>query len=111
MTKRLSEMSDNEINIAIAEKLGINFDTAPHGEWIFDTDKGYYPLDYCKPSAESMQLMIDNKIDLNTGCELVNDEWEDNELWDASTAGVIANHENPCRAIAMCFLMTKGWEL
>ena len=107
---KLTEMSDNEINVAVATESGLECKQVTVGGYRHTAINGKL-VDYCKPSAESMQLMIDNKVDLNTGCELVNDEWEDNNLWDASAAGVIANHVNPCRAIAMCFLMTKGMEL
>ena len=109
MNKRLSEMTDHEINVAVAEKLGLKFSKVKHISPSIivevDTFKKAILVNYCKPSAESMQLMIDNKIQLSF------DEYQ--KEWDADSRHNerFCSNENPCRAIAMCFLMTKGREL
>lgn len=117
---KYSELSDFEANKLVAERKKINFI-----EWkgmkqiIFDDDGVGVNLDYCNNWCDAGPLMVENYISLESvsvpsseddGCYFNTGEYrasggtgEQEDFANGPYYEVIS--DNPCRAIAECYLM------
>ena len=109
-----SEKSDFEINKLVALAIGIYY--AEEDGFVYVEPESF--PDKFNPvnnPADSWKLMADNEICLMWN-ELDNN-WHASEVFEAETQpngsddiefGESASHENPGRAVAICFLMIKA---
>ncbi len=110
------ELSDLEVNKLVAKSINPDCDIVgyEYGPGMFSYHIEFYGSDvvgvkelpdYCNNPADSWKLMVDNDMSL--------EKYTSANLYLASTAFRMkqAQHKNPGRAIAECFLMIKGGEV
>lgn len=112
---KYSEMSDFEVNKKIANLLGFkNITKGIKQEVLVESVSCGYggfktviiEKNYCSYYPDAFQLMIDNKLDLDFN-PLTN-SWSCRKLTHKGYFSSL--NENPCRAIAECFLLIKDAE-
>ena len=103
------EMSDFEINKAVAVALGFTLYESENGTFLLEgndkptayTCKQFIP--YCNDWAYAGPLMVDNRLE----CYWTNPLDMDWVAKPANSADIRSKSTNPCRAIAICYLMMK----
>ena len=109
--KNYAEMSDFEINCAVAEALGLNvqYQSMRNGGRVLvvvkvelGVEKYYRIPDYCNDWEVAGPIIAENKISIVP--HLLSD------LWLSTSRGVehAAQHENPLRASMIVFCMIHG---
>ena len=100
------EMSDFEINLAVAKKLGLVVSTESHGHNAVEArgDDGYhawFTIDYCNNWADIGPIIVDNRITIAP-------YQDESQGWFATTdTSFFVDDINPLRAAAICFLMMQ----
>lgn len=114
--KSYADMSDNDINAAVASSLGVEFEQHESGIYVsIKRDIGNVVsitgiVDYCNNWADAGPVILENKIGIETtssSCE-----------WMARTCSTnmsnmmfrCSKHKNPLRAAMIVFLMMKDSE-
>ncbi|WP_392559741.1 hypothetical protein [Orbus mooreae] len=116
---KYSEMSDFEVNDEVVESLGlyhlmyysydpyfIIWDVASNDLYNGFTSKKGHEFNPCNDKTIAFQLMIDNKLDLDFNP--LTHSWSCRKLTHKNYFSSL--NENPCRAIAECFLLIKDAE-
>ena len=102
------DMSDLEINKAVAEKMGfITIGSLKDSSVIFvgKSNNGVFKeFDPCNNWSDIGHIIECNKISLIEPDELTNEEWGAGQVYDAVAW---ASNKNPKRAAAICFLMMR----
>ncbi|RKS87286.1 uncharacterized protein DUF2591 [Orbus hercynius] len=115
MENKYSGLSDFEVNKLVAEKLGYKYscDDTQGAVLVESISSGYggfktiiLSKNYCFDYSEVFKLMIDNKLDLDFN-PLTN-SWSCRKRTNKKYISSL--NENPCRAIAECFLLIKDEE-
>lgn len=121
MTK-YSELSNFEINKLIADAEGYDYEIgvcmpSPKPENILDyqyinkkvTDnkKLWKHVDYCQFGKGAFNIMIKNGISLISHIKNFNGITVYSAVSDFTECKIHVDHENPCRAIAECYLLMK----
>lgn len=100
-----AEMSDLQINIAVASKLGVNAKVEDgalftskihHGENVISVTT---VTDYCNNPLDAWPIIIENKINVYAS------EGPDFMPWMAGCNHIMVSHKNPLRAAMIVFLM------
>jgi hypothetical protein len=104
--EQLEKMSDHEVNLAVAKKLGLDTEVgnmrykggAMIGEFVFAylTPTLQVRFEPCTNWNDVMPIAIDNKIEMLVYY---------NDVWIARKAKIYSLNQNPRRAICEVFLM------
>lgn len=120
--KTWDDWSDFEINIAVADALGVFWHCAPHRnaeyKWLYS--ENYHLCDtkvnhsvelpmYCSSPADMWPIIADSRISIETA-DIINGEltWEAFCLFVDDWRSARHKNANPLRAAAIVFLIMNG---
>ncbi|WP_294834162.1 phage protein NinX family protein [uncultured Gilliamella sp.] len=121
MTK-YSELSNFEINKLIADAEGYAYEIGIHlpsskpqniqdyqyiNKKVTMNEKFWAHIDYCQFGKDAFNLMIENGISLISHSKNSNGVTFYSAVSDFAECKIHVDHENPCRAIAECYLLMK----
>jgi len=116
MMNKYSGMSDFEVNKKIANLLGFKNITKGSNQEILveSVSCGYggfktviIEKNYCSYYPDAFNLMINNKMDLRFN--QIKQQWV-SKFSTIRDSSLVTLNENPCRAIAECYLLMKDAE-
>lgn len=117
--KNYAEMSDFEINSAVASALGVDFEAHETGvyasvKWLGDNVVSVAGIvDYCNNWADAGPVMLENRISLLLADDSIAYAYSKNtydEFGCLEGYEFEAEHKNPLRAAMIVFLMMKDEE-
>ncbi|MDS0786942.1 DUF2591 family protein [Proteus vulgaris] len=97
---KYTELSDFEINEKVAENLKLNTIAYERTEIVLFDDMDATPFNPCNNPADTMPIIIENKIAMNPK----------DDIWRCGLGWNVAENKNPLRACMEAFLMKKDAE-